>query len=691
MKSGQTLQKKAVTVAAVILFIALGANTAVLTFVASGKYKTAILSKSEAIGENLQREFAKLLTLGIPIESLEGANDKIKEMIVRAPAIGYGMIVDASGKVVFHSQEAQIGKELRDAVSTKALGSAVTITQSDGSFYDIAFPLLNAENKSAGVLRIGVQSKAINTQIYTLLIWAVAISAVCFAVSIFLISAAVSRFVTGPLRMIREAADRMAAGDLTCTLAVKGDDEIADLQKSINSMAHSLKDMISKIVNMTNSVTTVTANIASASQNVLEIADQQKRAVEETALAQESMDASISQISGSVERLSESATGTSSSVFEMTVSIGKIAENANIFSETSNETASSIEEMVSTIKQIAQSLENLSASSDAISSSIEEVNATTRQIEQRANESVALTEAVMNNASDKGMTSANHALEGMENIKKTVAGLSEAINLLGKRTDDIGKIVNVIDDVADQTNLLAINAAILASKAGEHGKGFTVVADEIKSLAERTSFSTSEIAVLIKSVQDMTKSSIKVASDSIQTVEKGLVLVKDVNNALGEIVESAKVSTEMAKAIQRATTEEALAIKQITDSVEGMTEQTENISRAIQEQSRGSKFIVEATERVKNIAQQVSNATSEQKDGSRQIASIIENVSGQTMEIASAIGRQKEKSGQIVASAEKIRGTTGKLIHSANEMNNVISALRAEAMNLLNELKQFKV
>jgi methyl-accepting chemotaxis protein len=347
--------------------------------------------------------------------------------------------------------------------------------------------------------------------------------------------------------------------------------------------------------------------------------------------------------------------------------------------------------MVSTIKSIAESLDSLSRSAEAIASSIDEVNATTRNIDERAHQSVNLAETVMNNSSEKGMQAAKAAMHGMENIKKGVVELSGIINNLGRRAEDIGKILNVIDDVADQTNLLAINAAILASKAGEHGKGFAVVADEIKSLAERTSFSTSEIAELIRSVQEATRTSIHMASEGIHTVDKGLMLVTDVNDALKEIVDSSKASTEMARAIQRATEEEALAIKQITDAVERMTEQTENISRAIQEQSKGSRFIIEATERVKELSRQVKNATGDQTSMSRNIAGVIENVTTQAVHIAEAIGRQKGNSAEIVHSMEKIQHTTERLTHSSNEMNAAVISLKEDAFNLLMELKKFKV
>ena len=691
MKSGMNLNKKAILIVSGILFFIIAINTGVLTYVATEKYKKAILSKTTAVGEALQRDFGKVIGLGVPIESLDGVNEKMKEFVARDKAIGYATLLDKEGKVLFADEGANIGKTMKDPATARALSSDQVLQQTAGAFYDISFPLLNAEGKTAGIFRVGVKLAAIRAQLYTLLLSALGISLLCLVISIVLVYVSISKFITRPILEMEKTADRIASGDLTAVIDVKGDDEVALLGMAINRMALNLKDMLSKIGGITGSVSEVTANIASSSQSILSIADVQKKEVEKTAGAMEQVDESISQVVASTGSLSESAGDTSSAILEMTASIERIAENANVFSETAHDTASSIEEMLSSIKQIAGSIDNLSTSAEQIASSIDEVGATTRDIEHRAGDSVGLAEAVMINASDKGLQAANAALSGMENIKKSVVALSDVINMLGKRTDDIGKILTVIDDVADQTNLLALNAAILASKAGEHGKGFSIVADEIKNLAERASVSTNEIASLIKSVQDVTRSSIMMANEGIHTVEKGLLLVKDVNGALEEIVESSKASTEMAKAIQRATAEESQVLKQITDAVEVMTEQTETISRAIQEQSKGSQFIVEASERVKDLSSQVKLATGEQKDGSRQIGIVIENVSRQAAQIAAATGKQKEKSVAIVESMDKIHSTSDNLIRSGNEMNTVIKALKEESVHLLAELKKFKV
>ncbi|HXX58362.1 MAG TPA: methyl-accepting chemotaxis protein [Thermodesulfovibrionales bacterium] len=690
MKSGK-LQKKAVLAVAGILFLIIGVNTAVLTYVASNKYKNAILAKSNAVGDSLQRDLGRALSLGVPLESIDGVNEKLQELMSRDKAVGYAMVIDANRKVLFHTQQSSLGKELKDDVSAKAASSTKMLTQKAGSFYDLSFPLTNAEGKIAGALRLGIKSEEINSQLYALLFWALGISAVSFLVSLIVVFFSISRFITLPIMGMEKAAERVAAGDLTSAVTIRGNDEIASLGSAINRMAFNLKDMLSKIRNVTNGVSQVTANIVTSSQSVLAVADLQKRTIEVTSVAISEMNDSTSSVAVSAESLSDSAVETSSAMMQMAKSIESVADNANVFYESAQETAASIEEMISSIKQISQSLENLSLSSDEIASSTSEVNATVKEIEDHANKSVELAEKVMTDASDRGISAANAAMEGMENIRKSVGALSDVINVLGKRSGDIGEILNVIDDIADQTHLLALNAAILAAQAGEHGRAFAVVADEIKSLAERTSVSTKEIAELITSVQDDTRSSVEMAGEGIRTVEQGLKLVQEVNTALGGIVESSQVATEMSKAIQRATSEESQVIKQITEATKGMSKQVENISVALQEQSRGSRFIIDATEKMKEISHQVKIAIGEQKSGSKQIAGAIENVTQQAGQIAKATGRQKQKNTEIVQSMDKIQNTTGNLIDSADAMSAGISSLKEEAQNLLLELQKFTV
>ncbi|MGE5894029.1 MAG: methyl-accepting chemotaxis protein [bacterium] len=687
-----TLQKKANLVVAVIIFFTLGITTAVLTYVATDKYRTAILSKSASAGDALKRDLGKVLSLGIPLASLSGVDEKLAALVSGDEAVGYALIMDRTGTVLFHNDQTKKGGRIDASSLQKSSSDSKTTTiRSEDSFYALSLPLLDANDDRIGTLRIGVKSAAINKQIIVLLLWALCIGFLSFVLSLGLMYFSIAKFITGPILNMEKASEKIASGDLTNTITLRGEDEIAELGNAINRITSNLKNMLIKIGNITGSVSAVTSNIVSASEGILKIADIQKKALDETTASNDSLDASISSVAQSAENLSESSDNTSSSILEMTKSIEMVAESAKLFDGAAQESSASIEEMLTNIKQIAESLNNLSSSSDSIATSIDEVNSTVKEIEKRANESVTLAEQVTVQASDKGIGAINAAMAGMNDIRDSVSSLTTAINVLGKRSEDIGKILNVINEVTDQTNLLSLNAAILSAQAGEHGKSFSVVADHIRSLAEKTAASTKEIAALISSVQEETHTSIQLASEGLKTVEKGLGLVRDVNNALLGIVDRSQSSTEMSKAIQRATAEQSIVIRQITESAKDMSLQIEKISLALQEQNKGSKFILDITEKMKNLSHQVKTSTEEQRIGSLQISKSSENITVQAEQIAESTKKQKDESIEIVKSMEKVKNTTSNLIQSAHDMSSTVESLQEEARNLLAELKKFKV
>jgi methyl-accepting chemotaxis protein len=200
------------------------------------------------------------------------------------------------------------------------------------------------------------------------------------------------------------------------------------------------------------------------------------------------------------------------------------------------------------------------------------------------------------------------------------------ISNLGSRIDAIGQILNVIDEVAEQTNLLALNAAIIAAQAGEHGKGFAVVAEQIKDLAERSGASTKEIADLIKTIQSESRNAIQAVERGAQNVDRGVQVSNEAERALKKILESSEKSTDMVRAIARATVEQAKGSKQVTDSIGRIAETVQQIAAATAEQARGSELIMTTGERMRGISQQVERSSQEQARGGRQVSQAIESI-----------------------------------------------------------------
>ncbi len=684
------LQTRSVLLIACILFLAISINTAILTYIAHNRYKQTILSKVSSSGEAIKEEIAKVLSLGLSIENIEGLNEKMKRALLDR-TVGYAMILNKEGRILFHSDEGDIGKVFKDPETRKALTADENLIRKWADFYDIDIPLKDAEVKNVGILRIGVKSGVIQKELYTLIIWAAVISVLSSLLFSTVIYFSVSKFITGPIMDMEKIASRISAGDLTQTVKRVGKDEIASLSEAINKMGTHLRDVLLKIKTLAENVSSVTATITESPASVLRVAELQKTAIEQNSAHIEELNASASSIALSSQSLYESVEQAASSVEEMSASISTVSEHAGFFTEIAHKTASSIEEMISSFKNTAGSVEILSASSEDTASAIDQVNATVREILLSAEKSVVLAENVSHEASEKGLTTVNMAIIGMEDIRGSVNGISEKINLLKKRSEEIGSILNVIDDLALQTNLLSLNASILAAQAGEHGRAFSVIAEENKKLADRTSSSTKEIAALIAAVQEEATSSVEMASKGIKTVDAGVQLVGKVKDAFSSIFESAIVSTDMSKSIQRSATEEVKVIRQITNSVKQISEQIGQISRAVKEQIRGTDFIVEGAEGVKTGSEQVKKSTEDQFQSNKQMLSFYHNVSEQTGQITSSINNQKQKSSEIVMNMEKIRKTTSDLMKSASEMDASISSLSKDARTLLAELQKFKV
>jgi methyl-accepting chemotaxis protein len=187
------------------------------------------------------------------------------------------------------------------------------------------------------------------------------------------------------------------------------------------------------------------------------------------------------------------------------------------------------------------------------------------------------------------------ALVDMRAIAASVTATATKIGELGKTSDQIGKIIAVIDDIADQTNLLALNAAIEAARAGEQGRGFAVVADEVRKLAERTTKATKEIAQMIETVQTETKTAVDQMHASTKQVEVGVAATMKAGVSLEEIIAAAQQVGDMISQIAAGSTQQASTIEQITSNVE-------QIVKVTSESAAGAQQSAKACEELSNLA-----------------------------------------------------------------------------------------
>lgn len=533
------------------------------------------------------------------------------------------------------------------------------------------------------------------------------IAALSFAV---FFSMVLSRYIALPLSKAANVLHHVADGDLTVGLIGEFDsakamspmkassegigateDELGVLVSSLNKMVNDLKNIITRIRTALNNVAATSDRLTITSKKLLGGATIQMEAIEVTS-------SSISQMSNSLRGSNEIADAlfdlsneTSSSVLEMTSSISEVSNQIKILMEAINATSSSIEEMSTTVNTIAESISTLLVSAEETSSSLNEINTTVKNVEANAKEATHLSQTVTNNASNLGMRAVNKTIEGMSKIREDVVTSSEIINDLGAKSEKIGKILTVIEQVTRQTNLLALNAAILAAQAGQEGKGFAVVSDEMKDLADRTAFSTKEIAQIIRSIQDGITNAVQSMKKGTSTVEEGVKVSQEALDVLKTIRDSSDRSFQMVSEIEQAMKEQALGIKQVDEATNRITGTLKQIEHATQEHKKGTSLIVAAVQRMQSTAVQVNRAIVEQTRGTQQINNAVATVQVKTGEALKAAKEQKVAGDLIVSSVEKIRDITQQNTALSSDVNSAVVTLVNEADQLKKEVNRFKL
>jgi methyl-accepting chemotaxis protein len=541
-----------------------------------------------------------------------------------------------------------------------------------------------------GWVYLGMSRAAIDAQVQEL--WRKMIAVLVGGILLFvlMVYAISRRFVLRPLEDMIAVASRVSECDLTQRVEKTANDELGAMADAFNRITSNLSQTLAKVKGVTEGIGQVIERITNTSDVVAHGAQTTAASVDETSSSMEEMIASLKGIAENVEVLAQSAGESSSSILQMAATNDEVVENIQSLAASVEETTAAIEQMTFSIKEVATNVEELSSTAEETSSSMNEMDVSIGQVESNANETAKLSEQVSTDA-ETGVVALQETLQGIDKIRDSSKSAADVIASLGKKIATVGNILSVIDDVAEQTNLLALNAAIIAAQAGEHGKGFAVVADEIKDLAERTGLSTKEIAQLVQSIQEESHNAIAAMERGVVNVAEGVRLGGQAEGALKKIFESAKKSTEMVKAIARATVEQARGSKQVTNAITRIAETVQQIAKATAEQARGSEQIMKSSEKMKVITKHVERSSEEQARGSKQITRSVENISEMVSHLNRAQKEQTKGSEQVMHAVENIKGVAEAQNRSMGDLEAAIDLLRQQAEVLRDEVRRFKV
>jgi methyl-accepting chemotaxis protein len=288
---------------------------------------------------------------------------------------------------------------------------------------------------------------------------------------------------------------------------------------------------------------------------------------------------------------------------EMNIMAEKLTGIIRKLSDTSLSVSSAAVQMHSTAEQMSTSTEELAAQAGTIATACEEMSVTSSEIARNCH-SAADDSSRANDAAQMGSQVVKETVNVMNRIADRVRTTAQTVETLGSRSDQIGQIVGTIEDIADQTNLLALNAAIEAARAGEQGRGFAVVADEVRALAERTTRATREIGEMIKSIQVETKNAVSAMDEGVRQVEQGTVEASKSGEALRHILEQIANVTNQVNQIAVAAEEQTATTMEINNNIQQITEVAHITSTSSHEEASAANQLARLAEDLKGMVEQ---------------------------------------------------------------------------------------
>ena len=404
------------------------------------------------------------------------------------------------------------------------------------------------------------------------------------------------------MKEMAEAAGQIADGDLTINVTPKSDKDL--LGNAFASMITNLRDVIGEMSNISVSLGEAKAQLADA-------ATQSSESSQEVAK-------STSQVADGTSKQASSAQSASESVEQLSKAIGEISSGTQKQTE-------AIEQASNLVKQVSGAAEQMAENAESTATGAREAMETAKDGAQKVQQTI----------------------DAIGKIKETVDSSADEMNQLGERSSEIGNIISVIDDIAAQTNLLALNAAIEAARAGEQGRGFAVVADEVRNLAERVVSATKEIAGLIGGVQEGVASSVKSMEAGSAEMESGNQLAAEAGTALEEILAAVRQMEEQISKIAKDSGELKATGSEMVTTIDSVREVAEQNMASTEEMEATSGEVGTAIASVASVAQENSAAVQQVSAAAEETSAQAAQVSAATVSLGEMAENLKARVGQF--------------------------------------------
>lgn len=586
------LRKISIRTKVVLMIVTMSAvfGSGILGFIyyqLSSTLRDEALNKALILADGLSVKAAE----PVQVEDLNALQFVLGEAIGQAD-VAYAFIRDSRNRILSSSFEGNVVppelqniNQLAPNVPFGTENASLTMKEAVIEVTDIASPIGGG---ALGTIHIGLNITQIKHNIRTILVKILYAGGISLLV-LSIVTTILAAIIINPVKDLMRVAEALGRGDLSHKAAVKTGDELGQLGQTLNNTIDRLQGLVQTEADrdkMQHQVMDLLSIVSSAAEGDL------------TVKAEVTAD----------------ALGSVADAFNL-----MITGLTSLVSQASN-VAHEIEHSTADILQASERMrKGAEQQTVQIQSAVEAVNEMSHTIQRMAENAEAATQASQKatQAAVKGGVSVAETIKGMQRIRAAVQTTGKKIKGLGERSLEIGAIIEVINEIATQTNLLALNAAIEAARAGEQGKGFAVVADEVRKLAERAGRATKDITSLIKGIQVETSEAVTVMEEGTREVEEGTKLADQAGAALREIEQIVKQTSALVTDITRAAADQVKVSEGVARSMDG-------ISKLTMETTDGVRNTVETISRLAELSKRLTDAIGRFKLGKEEGIPVVE-------------------------------------------------------------------
>ncbi len=483
-----------------------------------------------------------------------------------------------------------------------------------------------------------------------------------------------ARAITAPFRTLGRAADRIASGDLTASPPSVSRDEIGQLAADFRRMAQGLKALVGDVQGASTAVSLGAREAGAIGERVRAGAVDEHAGVVVVQGAVEAMEGSVLLVSRGVGGLSEYVAATNRAMGEMARAFEEVTKQGAELERAMEAATQDVDQLGAAGSDAQARLGHLEALAGHAGNTLSAVKASMSTLERAASESEATAELVADMAERAGGV-VEETVHGIESLRAAVADAHRRVSVLGRRSDDIDQVVDFISEVAGRTNLLSLNASIIAAQAGEHGKPFGVVADQIRELAAQIARSTKSIGDIIHSVREDVEGTAALIDRGDALAVEGVQLARNSLEALSKIQRSTVHGRDTAMAIRMAVDAHAQSSGEVSRLVESVAEGSRAVTGAVQLVGRSVGAVHSVLRGVSAMADQVARALEDHSGlGKRQIGSL-----GQLERMIADIGRAVENHD---AATRRVRDALQNVSQTAGEHDIAVEGLAAVSERL---------